>query len=88
MNKIYLIGALYDDFSNEGGFSIVAIASTIEKAKDIKYYYSIDNPECKYEIQEWDIDILKPIGKINKHDVQIKSSKLKSYTIIPYKIIK
>ena len=81
MNKIYLIGALYDDFSNEGGFSIVAIASTIEKAKDIKYYYSIDNPECKYEIQEWDIDVLKPIGKINKHDV-------KSYTIIPYKVIK
>ena len=87
MNKVYLIGILYDDFS-DGGFATVAAASTIEKARDIKYYYSEDNPDEIYEIREWDIDILRPIGEINKHDVQIKSSKLKSCTIIPYKVIK
>ena len=64
-NKIYLIGYLYDDFS-KNGFSIVSIASTIEKAKDIKQYYSSINPKFKYEIQEWDIDILEPINIIRK----------------------
>lgn len=87
MNKIYLIGFKYDDFCGDR-FSVVAIASTIKKAKDIKQYYLSTSPEIVYEIQEWEIDVLEPINVVYKHTIQIGSSNFKSYRTKPYKIIK
>ena len=66
MKKIYLIGKKYDDFVS-GGFYVTSVASTIEQAKTIKEYLQENNENSKYEIREWDVDVINPIAEIKRN---------------------
>lgn len=87
MNKVYIIGFKYDNFSGEG-FEVKTVASTVEKAEAIKSYYEKRDSENFYEIQEWDIDILNPAKEIVQHSTKISTVELLNCSVLPYKIIK
>ena len=84
--KVYLIGFLYEDFDSEG-FETVQIASTIEKAKAIVHFLTAENSKYDYEIREWEVDTVNPIGDINKHQCYYGKEYFDVYTTYPYKVI-
>ena len=89
--KIYLIGYLYDDFST-GGFEVLKIASTIEKAQVLLENLIEENlsgpGEMGYEVREWEIDNAEPIGEIKCAECIRGGIKFTRDEIIPYKVIK
>ena len=66
MNKVYLVGILYDDFSSKG-FDVVAVADTPEMAQKLARAYVLNNNNIDLDemaIREWKVNIHNPIGKI------------------------
>lgn len=55
MEEIYLIGKLYDDFSDRG-FCVLSVATTEAQAKTLKHYYKdilfVDDDEETIERRE------------------------------------
>ena len=100
MEEIYLIGKLYDDFSNRG-FYVLSVATTEAKARTLKHYYEdilfADDDEitekieeCRFgiEIRAFQTDVAEPIGEIITHDCTYEDVKFKRQETIPYRIIK
>lgn len=83
---VYLIGFKYDDFSSEG-FCVITVASTPERAREIKNYYKAREPEKDYEIQEWEVDVLEPAAEIVNCQAQLGGEYFKNHMVLPYKII-
>lgn len=84
--KVYLIGYLYDDFREEG-FEVIEIVSTREKAL-CRLYYLNEEEEKKYEIREWEVDVIEPVGDIIRHGCQYGTEKFNMDRVLPYKVIK
>lgn len=92
MKKVYLIGVLYDDYRDKG-FEVKTTASSKEMALAIKTQLEMEGMESNtIQIREWELDIVNPIGKIQKTQGYIKKDGIEIIThhnnIIPYKIIK
>jgi len=58
--KVYLVGYYYDDFSAEG-FRVFAVASTLEKAREIRDLYNTDREEELFGIQEYILNKAKDL---------------------------
>lgn len=101
MEEIYLIGKLYDDFSNRG-FYVLSVATTEAKARTLKHYYedilfADDDDEitekiekCRFgiEIRAFQTDVAEPIGEIITHDCTYEDVKFKRQETLPYRVIK
>ena len=91
--KIYLIGYLYDDESYDGDFDIKCIASTFEKAKAmLRQLLFVNSYRTKlnikeYQIREWDVDKIEPIGEVFTHQCQFGNEYFDIDRYTPYKII-
>ena len=89
--KVYLIGYSYDDSTIGGGFDVVSIASTIENAKIMLQYIKNnildEKDKIKYEIREWEVDIIDPIAEVKNDEIEYCGCKIETNTIIPYKVI-
>ena len=101
MEEIYLIGKLYDDFSNRG-FYVLSVATTEAKARTLKHYYEDilftddddeiieKREECRFgiEIRAFQIDVAEPVGEIITHDCTYEDVKFKRQETISYRVIK
>lgn len=89
--KVYLIGYLYDDFS-DCGFHILNITSTIERAKILLRHLEQKEPDgggdMGYEIREWEVDNANPVGEVIHHECVYGGEKFTIDRVIPYKVIK
>ena len=65
MDKVYLVGIMYDDFS-DGGFDVVAVATTEEMAHKLARAFVRENPQHSVSmgIREWKVDVHNPVGTI------------------------
>ena len=101
MEEIYLIGKLYDDFSNRG-FYVVSVATTEEQAKTLKHYYEdilfVDDDEetierrekhrFGIEIRAFQTNMAEPAGEIITHECTYNDVKFKRQEVMPYRVIK
>ena len=101
MEEIYLIGKLYDDFSN-GGFCVLSVATTEAQAKTLKHYYEdilfVDDDEetieerkehrFGIEIRAFKTNIAEPAGEIVTHECTYNDVKFKRQEVMPYRVIK
>ena len=101
MEEVYLIGKLYDDFSNRG-FYVLSVATTEEQAKTLKHYYEdilfVDDDEetierreehrFGIEIRAFQTNIAEPAGEIVTHECTYNDVKFKRQEVMPYRVIK
>ena len=102
MEEIYLIGKLYDDFSDRG-FCVLSVATTEAQARTLKHYYEDilfaddDDDEIiegreEYrfgiEIRAFQTNIAEPAGEIITHECTYNDVKFKRQEVMPYRIIK
>ena len=101
MEEIYLIGKLYDDFSDRG-FYVLSVATTEEQAKTLKHYYEdilfVDDDEetierreehrFGIEIRAFQTNMAEPAGDIITHECTYNDVKFKRQEVMPYRVIK
>lgn len=98
MKEIYLIGRLYDDFSDRG-FYVLSVATTEAKAKALKHYYEDilfddDDEETKerngfgIEIRAFQTDVAEPVGEIATYNCTYNDVEFQRQEVMPYKIVK
>ena len=88
--KIYLIRELYkDEYYNEilEG-DLVCIASTAKKANAMVYFLKEDNEKRDYQIEEWEVDDINPVGDAGTQKIFSLGEIFKRSGVRPYKIIK
>lgn len=92
--KVYLICNVSLDYNkyNFGNYTVVTVASSLEKAKIIKKYLQERNKnlDVKYQIWEFEADVINPIGDITETEITTSygEEKLLYKGYYPYKIIK
>ena len=88
MNKVYLVGIMYDDFS-DGGFDVVAIATTEEMAHTLARAFVRENPQHSVSmgIREWKVDVHNPIGTIESVEYSFNEDDFPAERTIPFTYI-
>ena len=101
MEEVYLIGKLYDDFSNRG-FYVLSVATTEAQAKILKHYYEdilfVDDDEeiierreehrFGIEIRAFQTNMVEPADEIITHECTYNDVKFRRQEVIPYRVIK
>lgn len=86
MNKIYLVGTLYDDFSG-GGFDVVAVADTLEMAQILARAYLLNNEGIEVyqmQIREWKVNIHNPIGTVESVEYDYSGEDVPAERTVPF----
>lgn len=86
MDKVYLVGILYDDFSSEG-FDVVAVADTPEMAQKLARVYALNNDNidlCEMAIREWKVNVHNPIGKVESIECCYNGDDVPAERIFPF----
>ena len=88
MEKVYLVGIEYDDFS-DGGFDVVAVAATEEMAHKLARAFVRENPQHKVSmaIREWKVDVHNPVGTVKLVEYTFNEDDFPAERTIPFKYI-